>query len=194
MMEQETLKSYKNIIITGNINNILVANYSFEYIRENNTPNKIRRFNKKLPIVSEEYVPEKVIELNTLFILNKYLKRIKQLKVAEKDNKSNIVCNIILKDKLYDKITKGTYKYWIKEKITSTGKEIDKKELELWKEFKCNYKEVFDDVKFSSINKFKGNKIPKYNIEAVGFIRQTAFILDSLNEQSEEKTLKSLLG
>lgn len=193
-MKKEDLRNYKNIIFSGSVNNILVANYSLEYIREYNIPNNVRKFNK-LPIMSDEYLPEKVIELNSLFVLNKYLKRIKQLKESEENNnQSNVICNIILKDKLYDKITKGTYKYWIKEKITSSGKAIDKKELELWEDFKCSYKEVFEDVKFSNINKFKGEKTPKYNIESVEFVREIALILDSLNEQSEEKILKSLLG
>ena len=47
--QTERLVDYKNIILVGGKAGILAANFSFDYIRKNNTANSIRRF-KKLPI------------------------------------------------------------------------------------------------------------------------------------------------
>lgn len=186
-MKKEILTDYKNIMFVGNKNSILVANYSFEYIRENNAPNSIRRFNKKLPALANGFIEKKTVELNTLYILNKYLIKIDQL-IKQENNNNDFVCNIIVEHKLWDIITKGTYKYWL------ADNKISEIESNLWKEFMNNYLKVFKNIKFFSINLYKGDKTPKYRINEINYGRMVMSILEDLNKQSEEKILKKLLG
>lgn len=188
-MKQEKLVDYKNIIIVGNINNILAANYSYDYIMKNNMPNNIRKFSKLL-FTGEDFVEKKAIELNTLFILNKYLKKIDLLSKEDE----NIVCNISIDNQLYDKITKGTYKYWLTYKKTNSNKEISSKELELWKEFVDSYLKVFNHIKFFSLNLYKSDRTPKYNRSQIDYGKFITNLLEDILKQEDAKLLKTLLG
>lgn len=197
--KQETLKDYKNIVIIGNDKEILAANYSYQYIDKNNEPNSIKRFSKKLPMFISDMTIEdiekkqnKITELNTLYILNKYLKKIKTL-----SDKNKNITNIAIEHTLYDKITKNTYKNWIMTGKTSNNISIPETEITLWTEFMNNYREVFDIVNFIDINLYKGNKRIKYNKNKIEYGRlvyaQLLTVLKADEEIYINNSLESIL-
>lgn len=195
MKKTETLKDYKNIVIIGNDKEVLAANYSYQYIDKNKEANSIKRFSKKLPmflsdtsIENIEKEQNKITELNTLFILNKYLKKIKTLA-----NENRNVVNIAIEHTLYDKIIKNTYKNWIITGKTSNDIKIPEIEITLWLEFMNNYREVFDIVNFIDINLYKGNKRIKYNKNKVEYGRIVYLQLLAVLKADEEKYINNSL-
>ena len=81
----------------------------------------IRRF-KKLPIQLQDYNVNKAIQLNELYVLNKYLQKIEQL--LQKDSESEVICEISISNTLYDIISKNTYKYWLLTNKTYNGMNV----------------------------------------------------------------------
>lgn len=193
MKEQAKLVDYKNIILVGGRASVLAANFSFEHIRKFNTANSIRRFTK-LPMEPQDFNSRKAIELNELYVLNKYLTKIEQL--LDKDPESEVICEISLGNTLYDIITKNTYKYWLLNKKTYNGTQILSNELKLWKEFQDRYtnKNVFGHVKFYSTNLYKKAGGSRFNKAKMDYSRKILMRLEEISKQDTEHLIEQLLG
>ena len=189
--QTERLVDYKNIILVGGKAGILAANFSFDYIRKNNTANSIKRF-KKLPIQLQDYNVNKAIQLNELYVLNKYLQKIEQL--LQKDSGSEVICEISISNTLYDIISKNTYKYWLLTNKTYNGMNVLREEIELWKEFQTRYINVFSHVKFYSTNLYKRATSVKFNKAKMDYSRQVLIKLEEISKQDEQHLLEELLG
>lgn len=193
MKEQTKLVDYKNIILVSGRASVLAANFSFEHIKKYNTANSIRRFTK-LPMEPQDFNTKKVIELNELYVLNKYLAKIEQL--LNKNPESEVICEISLSNTLYDIITKNTYKYWLLTKKTSNGVQILSDELKLWKEFQERYtnKNVFGHVKFYSNNLYKKAGGSKFNKAKMDYSRKILMRLEEISKQDTERLIEQILG
>lgn len=194
-MKQQTEKlvDYKNIILVGGRAGILAANFSFEHIKKYNTANNIRRF-KRLPIEPQDFNTKKAIELNELYVLNKYLAKIEQL--LAKDPGSEVICEISLDNTLYDIITKNTYKYWLITNKTYNGTQVIADELKLWKEFQNRYtnKDVFGHVKFYSTNLYKKASNSRFNKAKMDYSRKILMRLEEISKQDTQQLIEELLG
>lgn len=181
------MNDLQNIIITSNQRIVIGCNYSNDLVI-NQEFNKVKctKFTK-LPCVNNEVFTKNI---NTLFVVNKYLRKIKE---SIKDN-PKIFCRIILDHQLQSMITKGTYKYWVLNGTTeSTNKKIDTLELETWRDFALLYSQVFYNVTFSSLNIYLSKNIQfnKQNIEFGQVVINTMYEEIKRNEQ---KALEELLN
>lgn len=176
------MKSYQNVIIVGDLDHILAVNYE-------NVHSNIRclEFNN-LPIDRDD---KNATMLNSLSVLNKYLRNIVKLKKLT--DATNIMCFIAIDDKLYEYIWKGTYKAWVKRHTTRDGRPIDKKVLDLWTEFSELYVQAFMDVEFRKLSHYTINK-PTYDSENIRFassiIRKCETIIENKKMEKLEKILE----
>lgn len=192
--QTEQLVDYKNIILVGGKAGVLVANFSFDYIRKYKTANKIRRFKvNNLPIKQYDYNYKKSMELNELYVLNKYLDKIALL--LQEDPNTDMICEISLNNTLYDIITKNTYKYWVLTSKTYNGVKLIDEEVKLWKEFQDKYvsKNVFSHVKFYSNNLYKKSSA-KFNKAKMTYSRNVLMKLENIVQQDEQALLDEILG
>lgn len=162
--------SNKDIVIGTHFNNTTTETKETTYVFADN----------KLPLTRNERGANTT---NTLHIINKYLRSIIKLNQQESTIINTNISNIIIPDDLYDYISKGTYKGWLKTKSYRDGRPIQSNMLETWEEFSKLYKEVFLDVEFKKLSIYK-QKQPKYDIE---LITKVNAIIEACNKHIKER-------
>ena len=191
-LEIKDLNACSVVILVGSEDFVLSTNYSIDYYKTTEYPNNIRKFNKnKLQYSKGEFSKKKVIELNTIEALNIYLKRIIYLyeKEVETKGETDFICNIVLEHVLYDKITRGTYVYWINKGRTLNAKLTDK-EIKTWKNFSELYEKALSYVTFESANYYRGDIKKEYKYKThkdrQDMITSKIKMLDFLEKTKEE--------
>lgn len=181
------MNEFRNIIITSKKNIAIGVNYPDEAVSNRKIKIKCLKYSGEALPFSEHNQASK---LNSLYLLNKYLTKIKQIK--EKDN--SISCRIIINNSLYKTITKGTYKEWVKTGCYhSSGKPLDQTEVELWQEFGSLYSELFFDVTFADLNFYKLNNI-KYNYVNILYAKKIIDRMEDIIKEYENCELNNLFN
>lgn len=181
------MNSFRNIIINSKKNIAIGINYPDEAMSNKNIKIRCLKYSGDALPFSDHNQASK---LNSLYLLNKYLLKIKQLK--EKDN--SISCRIIINNTLYKTITKGTYKEWVKTGCYhSSKKPLDEKEIALWKEFGNLYAELFFDITFADLNFYKLNTI-KYNYTNIIYAKKIIDKIEGIIEEYENSELDKLFN
>jgi hypothetical protein len=180
------MERYQNIIITGEKDYILAINYE-------TTKSKPRCLEFKRNSLLLDRDDKNSTMINSLHVLNKYLKSILTAKEQHDDSK-DIMCYIAIPDSLYKYIYKGTYKAWVKRQQTRDGNKINPIELKLWTEFSSLYYNLFMDVEFRKLSQYTINK-PKYDSENVSFankiIKRCNKLIQEYNNKKTEEILAS---
>lgn len=181
------MNEFRNIIISSKKNIAIGVNYPDQAVS-----------NKKIKIrclkYSDEALPftdhNQASKLNSLYLLNKYLTKIKQIK--EKDN--SISCRIIINNTLYKTITKGTYKEWVKTGCYHSNKKpLNENEIALWRKFGELYSELFFDITFADLNFYKLNNI-KYNYVNVIYAKKVIDKMENIMKEYENSELDKLFN
>ena len=182
------MNNYENIMLISDSKNVYACNFSKENIRNKDNVKIIRFINNKLPCQHNELYSK---DTNALYVLNKYLQKIDMLSNNEKDTSQ--VTKIYVSYSLYKKITSGIYKYWITTGYTKSGKELDAREINEWKNFVDAYKKVFTKVKFYS-NTLFGAKQFKFNQQEMSYCQAINKKLNTYIKLEQNKMLKNALN
>lgn len=177
------MKRYQNVIIVGDLDHVLAVNYE----NINSNIRCLEFTSDNLPVSKDT---KNATILNSLHVLNKYLKNIVKLK-KESDTK-DIMCFIAIDDKLYEHIWKGTYKAWVKRHTFRNGAPIDQTILDLWTEFSNLYIQAFMDVEFRKLSHYTINK-PTYDSANIKFANGVIKRCEKLIEDKKLKDLEKIL-
>lgn len=181
------MNNFRNIIITSRKNVAIGVNYSDEAITNKRLKIKCLKYSGEALPFSEHNQASK---LNSLYLLNKYLTKIKQLKKED----DSISCRIIINNTLWKTITKGTYKEWVKTGCyRSNKKPLSENEIELWKEFGELYSELFFDVTFADLNFYRLNNI-KYNYVNIIYAKKIIDKIEDMLKEYENNELDKLFN
>lgn len=169
------MNKYKNIIIYGELDYILSAN--FEGVKDK--ARVLEYTSKSLPFDRND---NGATNMNALYVLNNTLEQLLELK-NEKNGVLNETSYITIPDKLYKSIQKGTYKNWIKNdgKATS-GLIYPKKEIEEWSRFTSLYSHLFLDINFRNMTYYAMSN-PRYDIDNVN---KHKYLIKQMKEQVEK--------
>lgn len=184
-MKKINLTDYQNVIILGEegADIIIGVNYNNNAVLDRkNNPVFSYRFSK-LPYPTSS---SNNVIMNTLFVLNKYLRTIVSEVESSNGNIGRLMFNINVNPLLASYIKKGTYKYWVTYGKSANGKVVREKELNLWKEFNELYNKIFGRVNIYSLNNILSNNI-KVNSKNVTFAREAIYKMSSLLEEDKEK-------
>lgn len=183
------MNEFRNIIIDSRKNIAIGVNYPDAAVSDKRIKIKCLKYSGEgLPFSNHN----QATKLNSLYLLNKYLTKIKQLK--EEDENKDIQCRIIINNSLWKTITKGTYKTWVKIGCYHSNKKpLSKEELKLWEDFSKLYSELFLEVTFADLNLYKLNNI-KYNYVNVIYAKKVINKIESIMKEYEDNELDKLFS
>lgn len=146
----------KNVIVLGELDYVLAANFS----SPENKAKCLAYGNDLLPMGRNE---DGATNINCLFVLNEMLEAIKEVKQQKKGFLPE-TSYIAVPKKLYTLIQKGAYKNWIKnDGIAKTGKVFDEREMHEWSRFSTLYGEMFSDVTLRDATYYEMSR-PRHDI------------------------------
>lgn len=84
--------------------------------------------------------------------------------LQESRDKITGIVNIYTVGLVSDVVQRGTFKYWLLEKKTSDGQELNPAEIELWEEFLELYTELFSFVNIKDISTASIPQNPRFRV------------------------------
>lgn len=178
------MSKLNNIVVVGKKDAIIAVN--FEECNDS-APNCLYYKSDKLPL---DHNTKGATTLNSLYVVNEFLKQIKMLRQA---GAVNGVHYFVIPDVLHDRVSKGTFKNWVLKGEYRNGKSIDKQELELWADFTRLYKDLFDVVEFRALSLYNMKK-PKFNIEQVKYTNDVISQCWDLIAEYENEKMATLIA
>lgn len=180
------MSNYKNIIILGELDYVLTANFA-------TTKEKAKCLAYDANLLPMEQNEDGATKINTLYVLNEMLEKIQEFKIS-KGGYLEETCFIALPKRLYLDIQKGTYRNWLKNNgVAKTGKVFDEREMFEWDRFASLYSALFIDVTLRDLTYYEMTN-PRYDIENM---KRHKFLIKAMRENitaHKEEQVRKIIG